>query len=128
MVARFGEHAYHLHVYKTIIQDATFLAHGRSETWRRHGLQGLPLMTGIPKEFLRIPKEFLRIPKEFIKIFKGIPKNSKRIFRNPQRFSKNSYEILKESLGILEKNSYEFPKNSYKYLTEFLIKNSKRNS
>jgi hypothetical protein len=56
LVARFGEHAYDLHVYKAIIQDATFLAPRKSENGKRRRLQGLPLMTGVPTEFLRIPK------------------------------------------------------------------------
>merc|ERR1739838_1006097 len=66
---------------------------------KRRRLQGLPLMTGVPKKFLRIPKKFLRIPKEFIKILKRIPKN-------PQRFSKNFYKFSTEFL-LNNRNLYE---------------------
>merc|ERR1739838_837536 len=65
---------------------------------KRRRLQGLPLMTGVPKEFIKILKRF--------------PMNSQRILKNPQRFSKNSYEFLK---------------NSYKFSTEFLLNNRNLN-
>ena len=104
LVARFGEHAYDLHVHKAIIQDATFLAHGKSETWKRRRLQGLPLIPKNSEELRRIPKnheeflKILRIPNEFL------------------RFAKDFLWIPYGFLRELQKNSYKFLWTPHKFL------------
>ena len=117
LVARFGEHAHDLHVYKTIIQNANFMAPASiwRKIWRRTWLQGLPLMPlRIPiiptyKSFgefpLRIPiwisfREFLW-KNSFLEFFGRIPfENSSLKFQLPYSYLDPLEEFLLGSFSI----------------------------